>query len=198
MDRLGREGQPIWLLYPSAKPAAATLRHIAEGHRTGADQAYKCRVRNPCWRVPALRAPDLFLTYMNADTARLTTNTVGARRLNSVHGVYLTDEHRDLARDVLPIASLNSTTLLSADLVGRSYGGGILKIERRESDRWWMPAPALLAQHRVALAALKPRVQRLLIARNLPGARSNLLMKSCSTTCSPMMSWPRSREITRH
>ncbi|RAZ30542.1 hypothetical protein DO944_13425 [Microbacterium sp. SMR1] len=158
------------MLYPSKKPAAATLRYIAEGHRTGADQAYKCRVRKPWWRVPVLQAPDLFLTYMNADTARLTTNTVGARHLNSVHGVYLTDDHRELARDVLPIASLNSMTLLSAELVGRSYGGGILKIEPREADRWWMPAPAFLAQHRDALAALKPRVQRLLQSRNLLGA----------------------------
>ena len=167
MTRLEQEEQPIWLLYPSAKPAAATLRYIEEGHRTGADQAYKCRVRNPWWRVPVLKAPDLFLTYMNADTARLTTNTVGARHLNSVHGVYLTDERRELARDVLPIASLNSMTLLSAELVGRSYGGGILKIEPREADRWWMPAPALLAKHRDALTTLKPRVTRLLKTRDL-------------------------------
>lgn len=170
MTRLGQDGQATWLLYPSVKPAASTLRYIEEGHRTGADQAYKCRVRKPWWRVPVLKAPDLFLTYMNADTARLTTNTVAARHLNSVHGVYLTEDHRELARDVLPIGSLNSMTLLSAELVGRSYGGGILKIEPREADRWWMPSPALLAQHREALAALQPRVQRMLQSRNLPGA----------------------------
>ncbi len=170
MTRLDQEGQPTWLLYPSAKPAAATLRYIEEGRRTGADQAYKCRVRKPWWRVPVLKAPDLFLTYMNADTARLTTNTVGARHLNSVHGVYLTGEHSELARHVLPVASLNSMTLLSAELVGRSYGGGILKVEPREADRWWMPAPAVLAQHQDALVALQPRVRRLLHARNLLGA----------------------------
>ncbi len=170
LTRLGQDKQPIWLLYPSAAPAAATMQYIDEGHRTGADQAYKCRVRKPWWRVPVLKAPDLFLTYMNADTARLTTNTAGAHHLNSIHGVYLKEEHRELARDVLPIASLNSMTLLSAELVGRSYGGGILKIEPREADRWWMPSPALLSQHRQALASLKPRVQRMLRARNLPGA----------------------------
>ncbi len=170
LTRLGQDGQATWLLYPSATPAAATMQYIDEGHRTGVDQAYKCRVRKPWWRVPVLRAPDLFLTYMNADTARLTTNTAGAHHLNSVHGVYLTDAQRELARDVLPIASLNSLTLLSAELVGRSYGGGILKIEPREADRWWMPSTALLIQHRQALAALKPRVQRMIRARNLRSA----------------------------
>lgn len=56
---------------------------------------------------------------------------------------------------MLPIASLNSVTLLGAELAGGSYGGGILNIEPREADRWWMPSAALLWQHRSQLT-LKP------------------------------------------
>jgi tRNA1(Val) A37 N6-methylase TrmN6 len=167
---LGRGGAATWLLRPSARPAGATLDYLASGEATGVDQAYKCRVRTPWWKVPILAAPDLFLTYMNADTARLTTNSAGVRHLNSVHGVYLTDGVRDVARDVLPIASLNSLTLLGAELTGRSYGGGILKIEPREADRWWMPTPTVLAEHRDALTAAKPRVSRRLRERDLAGA----------------------------
>jgi adenine-specific DNA-methyltransferase len=114
-----------------------------------------------------LKAPDLFLTYMNADTARLTTNSAGVRHLNSVHGVYLRDELRSIGRDVLPIASLNSLTLLSAEVVGRSYGGGILKVEPREADRWLMPSPRVLERKREALNQAKPRVQRLLQNKHL-------------------------------
>jgi hypothetical protein len=87
-----------------------------------------------------------------------------------VHGVYLHESVRDLARDVLPIASLNSLTLLSAELAGRSYGGGILKIEPREADRWWMPSAALLQQNRSQLTALKPSIQRHLQNKNLLAA----------------------------
>jgi adenine-specific DNA-methyltransferase len=170
MTRLGQRDQPTWLLWPSGTPAEATLRYIEFGHATGVDQAYKCRVRKPWWRVPVLAAPDLLLTCMNADTARLTTNSAGARHLNSIHGVYLHDELRALGRDVLPVASLNTMTLLSAEIVGRSYGGGILKIEPREADRWWMPSPAILTEHRLALAAIKPRVQRHLQRKDLPSA----------------------------
>lgn len=170
MTRLGQAGQATWLLAPSDRPAKTTLDYLRSGTATNVHTAYKCRVRSPWWRVPLLAPPDLFLTYMNADTARLTTNTAGARHLNSVHGVYLAGEYRELARDVLPVASLNSVTLLSAELVGRSYGGGILKIEPREADRWWMPAPSLLTERRAQLVALKPRVQRLLQGRNLAGA----------------------------
>lgn len=170
MSRLGSEGRSTWLLYPSERPAAATLEYISKGVDTAVDQAYKCRVRSPWWRVPLLKPADLLLTYMNADTPRLTTNVAGVRHLNSVHGVYLHEAVRDLARDVLPVASLNSVTLLGAELAGRSYGGGILKIEPREADRWWMPSAAMLTQRRSQLAAIKPSVQRHLQNKNLLGA----------------------------
>jgi adenine-specific DNA-methyltransferase len=170
MTRLGRSNQSTWLLRPGKNPADATLRYIELGHATGIDEAYKCRVRKPWWRVPVLAAPDLFLTCMNADTARLTTNSAGVRHLNSIHGVYLRDEVRVIGRDLLPMASLNTMTLLSAEMVGRSYGGGILKIEPREADRWWMPSPTVLKQHAAALSAVKPQVHSLLQSKDLLGA----------------------------
>jgi adenine-specific DNA methylase len=172
MTRLGRIGHATWLLKPSATPAEATMRYIAMGHAAGVDEAYKCRVRSPWWKVPILNSPDLLLTYMNADTARLTTNDAGARHLNSVHGVYLRDEYFEIGRSLLPIASLNSLTLLSAEIVGRSYGGGILKLEPREADVWLMPSLGLLERHRDELIAAKPRVQRYLQNKNLSSAVS--------------------------
>lgn len=170
MTRLGQAGRATWLLRPSAHPAPATLAYLAEGITAEVDQAYKCRVRSPWHRVPLLAAPDLFLTYMNADTPRLTTNEASVRHLNSVHGVYLVEAHRDIARELLPLASINSLTQLSAELAGRSYGGGILKMEPREADGWWMPSPALVADHADELRALKPSVQRMLQAGHLRNA----------------------------
>ncbi len=170
MTRLGQSGHATWLLFPSKSPASETLAYIESGHATGVDTAYKCRVRTPWWRVPVLAPADLLLTYMNADTPRITTNQARAHHLNSVHGIYLKPEVRELAREVLPIASLNSMTLLGAEVTGRSYGGGVLKIEPREADRWWMPSAETMATHREALVQAKPQVQRLLQAKNLLGA----------------------------
>lgn len=167
LDRLGWQGAATRLLRPGSRPAPGTLAYLDEGVAREVDQAYKCRVRSPWWKVPLLDPPDLFLTYMNGDTARITTNTAGVHHLNSVHGVYLSDEHRALARELLPLASLNSVTLLSAELVGRSYGGGILKIEPREADAWLMPAPALLAATADELRTVKRRVQTLLSRQEL-------------------------------
>ena len=55
----------------------------------------------------------MFFTYMNAQTPQLCTNPLGLRHLNSLHGLYLRDENRDLATAVA-LATLNSVTMLSA------------------------------------------------------------------------------------
>lgn len=168
--QLGRAGKATWLLHPRERPGAATVRYIESGHAAGVDGAYKCRVRTPWWKVPVLPPPDFFLTYMNADTPRLILNAAGARHLNSVHGVYLRPEFRDVARDVLAVGAVNSFTMLSAELVGRSYGGGVLKVEPREADRWLMPSPNLLQAHAAELSDVAPRVRLLLAGRDLDGA----------------------------
>jgi len=158
MTRLGQRGRATWMFRPSPRLSPAAEAYIETGHLAGVDQAYKCRVRRLWYEVPLLPAADLLLTCMNADTPRLTTNSASAHHLNSVHGVYLKDEYRELGRELLPLASLNSITLLSAEMVGRSYGGGILKLEPREADVWAMPSPNLVRARAEALRKVRSKV----------------------------------------
>src|SRR5699024_8293420 len=130
----------------------------------------KCRVRKSWCRVPLTEPADLLLTCMNADAPRLVTNSAGVRHLNSVHGVYLRAECRELARELLPLASLNSATLLSAEMVGRSYGGGILKLEPKEADAWLVPSARLVAERAEGLRGVKNAVARTLRTGDLPKA----------------------------
>ncbi|MBN8424992.1 N-6 DNA methylase [Microbacterium esteraromaticum] len=168
--QLGAAEKSTLLFSPRAKPSRAAQDYIRYGEATGVDTAYKCRVRKEWHRVPLVKPADLLLTYMNADTPRLTTNAARAHHLNSVHGVYLKPELRGAGADLLPLASLNSVTLLNAEMVGRAYGGGILKIEPREADRWAMPTPALIAEHADRLRAAKPQVARMLRSGRLHDA----------------------------
>lgn len=170
LDRLDDNGKSTWMFRPSGEPSRAGKAYIVEGEKRGVDQAYKCQVRTPWWRVPYLATADLLLTYMNADTARLCVNGAKVHHLNSVHGVYLNDDVRALGRDLLPLAALNSVTMLGAELVGRSYGGGVLKLEPREADVWPMPSPALVRDHADALRGVRRRVRDLLKAGRLGDA----------------------------
>lgn len=111
---------------------------VAEGERLGLHTRYKCRVRSPWWSVPLPKggAPDLFLTYMSDMAPRLVRNKAAAVSTNTIHQVFT---HAGVSADALAVAFYNSLTLLSAELVGRSYGGGILKLEPTEAGRLLIP-----------------------------------------------------------
>lgn len=155
---LGKKGSATYLFRPNDTPSPEAADYIRAGETAKVHQAYKCRVRRTWWQVPLLKPADLFLTYMNADTPRITTNSASALHLNSVHGVYLNDAHRALGRDLLPLAALTSMTLVGAETVGRAYGGGMLKIEPREADRLPVPSPEVVESARDALTTLRPQL----------------------------------------
>jgi hypothetical protein len=159
---LGEADSATYLLRPEDVPSAEAQAYFEMGEEDEVHLAYKCRVRKPWWRVPLVAKADLFLTYMNADTARFCENSAGVNNLNSVHGVYLRKGLRQLGRKVLPIATLNSMTLLGAETVGRAYGGGMLKVEPREADRLPVPSKSLVEAAQQDLAAIRPRVVDLL------------------------------------
>jgi adenine-specific DNA-methyltransferase len=166
-----RHGEAGYLFYPDAlDPSAEARRYVRAGQAAGVDQAYKCRVRTPWWRVPVLRAPDIFLTYMVHDRPRLVTNGAGVLHLNSIYGITLAERHRELGRDLLPLACVNSLTLLGGEIVGRAYGGGMLKLEPREANRLPVPSPALVAASADDLRAARPRVAELLRDKQVEAA----------------------------
>ncbi|MEO8136173.1 MAG: N-6 DNA methylase [Betaproteobacteria bacterium] len=155
---LGKTGSATYLFRPPGEPSNAAAAYIAAGETAGVQTAYKCRVRTPWWRVPLVKPADLLLTYMNADTPRLCTNRAKVHHLNSVHGVYLRPKYKRLGLDMLPLASLNSLTLLGAETVGRAYGGGMLKLEPREADRLPVPSPDLVRAAQKALSDIRPQM----------------------------------------
>ncbi|MDO4243244.1 MAG: N-6 DNA methylase [Actinomyces sp.] len=159
LHELGGKGQRTRLFYPAEGALSeAAEAYLKIGIAAGVDQTYKSRARRIWWQVPLLKPADLFLTYMNADTVRLVTNSARAHHLNSVHGVYLHPVTALLGRELLPLAALNSYTMLSAELAGRAYGGGVLKMEPGEASRWLVPSPHTLESAREALRAILPQV----------------------------------------
>lgn len=170
---LGQNGSGSLMFRPGNKLSRAAQKYIEAGEKVGVQHAYKCRVRTPWWRVPLVDVPDLFITCMNADTPRLAVNEARARHLNSVHGLYLTEESQPL-RNALAVASLNSATLLGAELVGRAYGGGILKLEPGEALHLPLPSPKVVAKHAEELNALVPYLRKLLRSGRLLDAVSEV------------------------
>jgi hypothetical protein len=168
---LAETGFATWLFRPSARRTPAAVAYVRAGEALGVQDAYKCRIRSPWWQVRLVPAPELLLTYMNADAPRLVANTVRAHHLNSVHGIHLADDpDRSLAEELLPLAALSSVSLLGAETVGRSYGGGLLKLEPSEAKQLPLPAPDLLQAAAPALRAVRSRVASALARARLTEA----------------------------
>ena len=74
---------------------------------------------------------------MSHHTPRLVTNDARSVSSNLVHGVKLTTDTVD-AR-ALAALSLSSVWSLSAEVEGRAYGGGVLKLETREAEKLLVP-----------------------------------------------------------
>jgi hypothetical protein len=116
--------------------AAELPRWLADGARRGVPQRYKCRQRQPWWLVPGLATADVLFTYMSADEPRAAANLCGAVYTNTLHGLRTAP---GIDSERLATAFYNSFTLLSTELEGRSYGGGVLKLEPSEMQRVAVP-----------------------------------------------------------
>lgn len=156
-SELRDRGEAVWLLRPSAGDRTKSLRnYLARGEADRVPDAYKCRIREPWWRPPAVAPPDLFFTYMSHRYPRLIRNTARVSFLNSMHGLRLRSQAPREAASALPLLCLNSVTMLGAEIFGRSYGGGVLKMEPREAAE--LPVPDSKALKTAAGALKKDRV----------------------------------------
>ena len=90
------------------------------------------------------RTPDAFLSYMHHDGPRMCLNASEANCTNTIHRAYFL-EPLPLYKKRLIVLSLMSTfSQLSAELEGRSYGSGVLKIEPSEAARIKLTLPTHL------------------------------------------------------
>lgn len=151
-SELRKAGERVWLFRPDTDDQTeARKAYTKHGESLGVDKAYKCQIRTPWWRPPMSSPPDLFFTYMSHNYPRLIANTARAAFLNSMHGVRLNKNAPSIATEALPLMCLNSVTMLGAEINGRSYGGGILKMEPREAASLPLPSPDVMKRAWVEL-----------------------------------------------
>lgn len=168
-EQLKLNGERVWMLSPSVqKPSTGSglQRYIDLGEEHEVDKGYKCSIRTPWWRAPAQSAPDMFFTYMSHIAPRLVSNEAGTTFVNSLHGLTLRPDVTDEERAALPFMLFNTISMLSAELVGRAYGGGILKMEPREADQLAIPRTEHLIKAWAELRDRRHELDQLVRSKN--------------------------------
>jgi len=129
-----REGAATRLLMLTKTDLSRSIKEeIEAAELEGLHERSHCRRRSPWWGLQDAKVPPVFLPYMGAWPPRLVINDADATCTNSVHRVYWRDLH-DEPRGLVA-SSWTSLFAFAAELSGRRYGGGVLKLEPRAAAR---------------------------------------------------------------
>ncbi len=101
---------------------------IAEGTATGIDSRYKCALRSDWFRIDLPCSPDAFATCARAGSPLLILNRSRCLNTNAIHSVRW-KSGLGVAPEAVAVGFLTSAASAWAELSGRRYGGGVLKIE---------------------------------------------------------------------
>lgn len=125
-------GASAWLLdfdadVPDPVRFPAPRSYLNLGIERGLPARYKCRIRQPWYRVPSIRSGALMLSKRSHLYPRLLANRAGVLTTDTIYRGDLLATAPISVRDL--VASFHcSLTLLMAELEGRSFGGGVLEL----------------------------------------------------------------------
>jgi len=110
-----------------------------------AAQRQKCLARDVWYCITDLKAPDAFLTCTSGYQPRIVLNPASVPCTNSVYRLWWTEGLTEGEKRLATLSFLTSLTALSAEIVGRTYGGGALKLDVGGALRTSIALPAIAA-----------------------------------------------------
>jgi adenine-specific DNA-methyltransferase len=136
---LDAAGERVHLLHlrplDGSRLAPALADYVRLGESRGLQEGYKCSIRAPWYAVPSVWIPDGFVFRQIYDFPRAVRNHARATSTDTIHRLACKADPEAV------IANLYThLTAASAEIEGRSYGGGVLELEPAEAERLLVPA----------------------------------------------------------
>jgi len=166
-------GNRTWLLdFSDSKPTpnghGRVSEYLALGESQGLPKRYKCRIREPWYRVPHIRRGKLMMTKRAHHYHRLLLNEADAYTTDTIYRGQMHPTYQGRETDLVATFQ-NTLTLLSSEIEGRTYGGGVLEL-----------VPSEVAKLIVPLCKTKDLITQIdLVSRTVDGQKdaTNSVMK---------------------
>ena len=114
----------------------AARDYVSVGEEEKLNAGYKCRIRNRWYVVPSVWTPDAFMLRQVHAYPKIIVNRADTTCTDTIHRVRLLNGTKG---DVIAAAFLNSLTFAFSEVIGRSYGGGVLELEPNEAEKLPLP-----------------------------------------------------------
>jgi adenine-specific DNA-methyltransferase len=142
-DDLAQLGCPRWLLnfardLPSPEQHPLARSYLRGGEKLRLHERYKCRIRDPWYRVPVVQPGRLLLSKRSHKYPRLVLNSARVITTDTIYQGRMTKPFEGREADLVA-GFHNTATLLTAEIEGRSFGGGVLELVPTEIGRVCVP-----------------------------------------------------------
>ncbi len=132
-ERSGHSSRLLLIEKDARRHSAALIEEIRQAEADGLHERSHCRRRDRWYSLADPATPDAFLPVMGASPSPVYMNSAGISSTNGVHGLTWLSDSLKLRDGVL--GTWTSLHRLAAELVGRHYGGGVLKLEPSDARR---------------------------------------------------------------
>lgn len=127
----------LWFPEGSADYHSEVANYIKYGKSQDLHTRYKCRVRRCWYTVPSVYTTDIGMLKRCHDAPRLILNEAQAYTTDTAYRIKSLKQ----TPEELVSAFVNPLTALSAELEGRTYGGGVLELVPSEIEKLLIASP---------------------------------------------------------
>ncbi len=113
--------------------------YIKYGETQNFHTGYKCKIRKRWYITPSLWSPNAFVLRQVGDYPKIIINKTDVSSTDTIHRVRLIN---NVKPEIIALSYLNSLTFAFSEILGRSYGGGVLTFEPTEIEE--IPLPILV------------------------------------------------------
>jgi adenine-specific DNA methylase len=124
-------------------PSPALQAYHGTFDRVALESISTFRKRKIWWQPNDGKIPDAFFPVMHHYGPRLVLNPDKITNTNTIHRVYFRDQPSLPQRKLMALSILTTFSQVSAEMVGRRYGSGVLKHEPREAERIRLLMPSV-------------------------------------------------------